>query len=88
MHKQTYTHSFPSTNAVNNPVIDLDEDELRQQATSLGTPVSAALNDPSFAQVAPQGLVIPEGGNNNGAGSVVFSLTLLTVVLVAGVNMM
>jgi hypothetical protein len=73
--------------AVNNPVIDLDEDELRQQATSLGMPISAALSDPSFAQVAPQGLVIPEAGNN-GATSVVFSFTLLALALVAGVFMM
>ena len=70
--------------AVNNPVIDLDEDELRQQAASLGTPVSSALSDPSFAQVAPQGLVIP-GEGNNGAASMVFSLTLLTLVLVTSV---
>lgn len=77
--------------AVNNPVIDLDEDELRRQATSLGMPVSTALRDPSFAQVAPQGLVIPEAGgtgNNNGAASVVFSFTLLALALVAGVFMM
>lgn len=75
---------------VNNPVIDLDEDELRQQAASLGMPVSMALNDPSFAQVAPQGLVIPEAGgtDNNGAGSMVFSFTFLTLALVAGVFMM
>ena len=74
--------------AVNNPVIDLDEDELRRQATSLGMPVSAALRDPSFAQVAPQGLVIPEAGstgNNNGAASVVFSLTLFALALVASI---
>jgi hypothetical protein len=71
---------------VNNPVIDLNEDELRQQATSLGTPISAALSDPSFAEVAPQGLVIP--GENNGATSVVFSFTLLALALVAGVFMM
>ena len=72
-------------------MIDLDENELREQADSLGTPVSTALNDPSFAQVAPQGLVIPEPGDgtdNNGDGSVVFSLTLLTLALVAGVFMM
>jgi hypothetical protein len=75
--------------AVNNPVIDLDEDELREQATSLGTPISSALSDPSFAQVAPQGLVIPEPGDgNNGAASVVFSFTFLTLALVAGVFMM
>jgi hypothetical protein len=77
--------------AVNNPVIDLDEDELREQATSLGMPVSAALSDPSFAQVAPQGLVIPEPGSgtgNNGAASAVFSFTLLALVLVASVFMM
>ena len=76
--------------AVNNPVIDLDEDELREQATALGMPVSAALGAPSFAEVAPQGLVIPEpgaGGGNNGAASVVFSFTLLTLALVAGVFM-
>ena len=66
-------------------MIDLDQDELRQQAASLGTPISAALSDPSFAQVAPQGLVIPDG---NGAASVVFSFTLFTLVLVAGVFMM
>ena len=80
------------SHAVNNPVIDLDEDVLREQAASLGTPISAALNDPSFAQVAPQGLVIPEegggGSTDNGAGSVVFSLTLLTIALVAGVFIM
>ena len=78
--------------AVNNPVIDLDEDELREQATSLGMPVSAALRDSSFAQVAPEGLVIPEpgegGSQGSGATSVFFSLTLLTLALVAGVFMM
>ena len=77
-----------SISTVDNPVIDLNEDELREQADSLGTPISAAFSDPSFAQVAPQGLVIPEAGNNNGAASVVFSFTLLTLVLVAGVFMM
>ncbi|MCG8626069.1 MAG: hypothetical protein MJE68_29240 [Proteobacteria bacterium] len=76
---------------VNNPVIDLDEDELREQATALGMPVSAALNAPSFAEVAPQGLVIPEpgaGGGNNGAASAVYSFTLLALALVAGIVMM
>ena len=76
---------------VNNPVIDLDEDELREQATALGMPVSAALSAQSFAEVAPQGLVIPEpgaGGDSNGAASAVFSFTLLTLALVAGIFMM
>ena len=74
---------------VDNPVIDLDVDELRRQAESLGMPVSAALSDPSFAEVAPQDLVIPEPGDgNNGAASVIYSSTLLALVLVAGVFMM
>ena len=77
---------------VNNPVIDLDEDELRRQAASLGMPVSAALSAQSFAEVAPQGLVIPEagaGGGNNGAASVVlFSFTLLALALVTSIFMM
>ena len=76
--------------AVNNPVIDLDEDELREQAIALGMPVSAALSAQSFAEVAPQGLIIPEpGAGNNGAASVVFfSFTLFALALVAGVFMM
>ena len=40
-------HNHFHHSAVNNPVIDLDEDELQKQADSLGTPVSDALNDPS-----------------------------------------
>ena len=75
---------------VDNPAIDLDVDELRRQAESLGMPVSAALSDPSFAEVAPQDLVIPEpGAGNNGAASVVFfSFTLFALALVAGIFMM
>ena len=52
-------------------------------------PVSAALSDPSFAEVAPQGLVIPEPDDgNNGAASVIFSFTLFALALVTGVFMM
>lgn len=91
MHCLSYSdyQCFDIHHTVNNPAIDLDEDELREQAASLGMPVSAALSRQSFAEVAPQGLVIPEAGNNNnGAASVVFSLTLLALALVAGAFMM
>ena len=66
---------------MNNPVIDLDEDELQDQADSLGTPISDALNDPSFAQVAPSQLVIP----GNGGVKIVFSLSLSALMMLVGI---
>ena len=68
---------------MNNPVIDLDEDELQDQADSLGTPISDALNDPSFAQVAPSQLVIPDNGN--GGVKTVFSLSLSALMVFVGI---
>lgn len=79
MHLLTFLH-----HAVNNPVIDLDEDELREQVMSLGSPVSDALNDPSFAQVAPSQLVIP-GSTGNGDVKLASSLTLFALVLIAAI---
>ena len=76
-----FTHFSLLTHAVNNPVIDLDEDELQDQANSLGTPISDALNDPSFAQVAPSQLVIP----GNGGVKTVFSLSLSALLLFVGI---
>ena len=68
---------------MNNPVIDLDEDELQDQADSLGTPVSDALKDPSFAQIAPSQLVIP--GTGNGGVQIAFSLSLSALMLFVGI---
>lgn len=69
--------------SVNNPVIDLDEDELRQQAAEI-TSISTFFSDPSFAQVAPAGLVLPGDENTDGAATVFFSFTLLLLLLIAG----
>ena len=62
---------------MNNPVINVTQQDLMMQATSLGTPVSTVLNSTSFAQIAPVGLVIPAGDgqapgpdNNGGAGGI------------------
>ena len=64
---------------MNNPVIDITQQDLMMQATSLGTPVSTVLDSTSFAQIAPLGLVIPAGdgqgqtpdnNNNGGAGGI------------------
>ena len=62
---------------MNNPVINITQQDLTTQATSLGTPVSTVLNSTSFAQIAPVGLVIPTGDgqtpgpdNNGGAGGI------------------
>ena len=63
-------------------MIDLDQDELREQADSLGTPISTALNDPSFAQVAPQGLVLPGA---NGATTTFISFSVLALMLLASI---
>ena len=76
-HTRTYKHP-----TVNNPIIDIDEEELREQAASLGTPVSAALSDPSFAQVAPVGLVLPGDEQGSGATTVLISFTLFTMLLI------
>ena len=45
---------------VTTSIINIPDDQRAAQAASLGTPVSAALNDPSFVQIAPLGLVLPE----------------------------
>ena len=44
------------------PIITIPEDQHEAQVTSIGTPVSAALNDPHFVQIAPLGLVLSEDG--------------------------
>ena len=68
------TFFFFSHFLVNNPVINITQEDLTVQATSLGTPVSTVLNSTSFAQIAPVGLVIPSGDgqttDNGGAGGI------------------
>ena len=57
-----------------------------QQAVSLGTPVTSALNSPSFADVAPVGVTIPQVGGpmgpGNGAATTLLTLTSLFLMLV------
>ena len=72
---------------MNNPVIDLDEDELENQAESIGTPVSDALNDPSFAQIAPSQLVIPGTDTGNGGVKIALSMSLSALMLFVGIAM-
>lgn len=60
---------------VNNPIIEIAQLELTQQAASLGTPVTTALSSSTFVEIAPVGLVIPaEDGqtpdNNGGPGGI------------------
>ena len=60
---------------VNNPIIEISQPELAQQAASLSTPVTTALSSASFAEIAPEGLVIPSGDgqtpdSNGGAGGI------------------
>ena len=45
----------------NNPVIELDEGALAQQANTLGTPVNRVLESREFSLVSPKGLEIPSG---------------------------
>ena len=70
---------------MNNPIIDLDQTELEEQASALGTPISSALQGRSFAQVAPAGLVLPGDENNNGGDQAVLSFTLFALMLIAGI---
>ena len=67
---------------VNNPVISIPQADLMQQAASLGTPVSAVLNSPSFAEVVPGGVTIPQvgGPTGNGAATTTF-LTLSSLLM-------
>lgn len=51
----TYMHSTVTTR-----IITIPDDQYAAQTASIGTPVSAALNDRSFVQIAPLGLVLPE----------------------------
>ena len=66
----------------NNPVITIPQDQLIAQAASLGTPVSTALNDPSFAEVAPLGLVTPEEVIP-GSGEVTMVTTITSLYLLS-----
>ena len=83
---------------MNNPVISLAQQDLMQQAASLGTPVTTALNSASFAQIAPEGLVIPDGDGQvpgstggpgipgvNGAATMFITFTLLTILVLASI---
>ena len=86
---------------VNNPIISIPPQDLMEQAASLGTPVTAALNSASFAQVAPEGLVIPAGDgqvpgntggpgipgidNNNGAATMFITFTSLIMLVLASI---
>ena len=58
-----------------------------EQVTSIGTPVMEVLTSQQFAQVAPLGLVLPNAGPapgpNNGAATMVLTLTSLALMLMA-----
>ena len=63
-------------------MISIPQADLMQQATSLGTPVSSVLNSPSFANVVPGGVTIPQvGGPGNGAATTFLTLTSLLLML-------
>ena len=76
--------------AVNNPVIDISQQTLTDQASSLGTPVTSVINSPAFAEVAPLGLAVPETGGpgvpgvpgGNGAASTFITLSSVVLMLV------
>lgn len=55
-----YIHTTVTTR-----VIFIPGDQRAAQAASLGTPVSTALNDPSFVEVAPLGLFLQEIGTTS-----------------------
>ena len=66
----------------NNPVVSIPQTDLMNQAASLGTPVSTVLNSPSFAEVVPGGVTIPQvGGPGNGSGAATTILTLTSLLL-------
>ena len=72
---------------VNNPVISIPQSDLTNQADSLGTPITTVLNSPSFADVAPTGLVIPQIGGpgmgpGNGATKTFLTFTPLFLMLI------
>ena len=63
-------------------MISIPQTDLMNQATSLGTPVSTILNSPSFAEVLPSGVMIPQvGGPGNGATTTFLTLTSLLLML-------
>ena len=66
---------------MNNPVISIPQQTLTDQATSLGTPVTTVLNSPSFADVAPEGLVLPGDGAGNGATTALATFTSMVLLL-------
>lgn len=69
---------------MNNPVISIPQQVLTDQSASLGAPITAALSDPSFVNIAPVGVVIP-GTADNGAASTsatLLSFSSLTLLLV------
>ena len=68
----------------NNPVIELDEGALAQQANTLGTPVNRVLESREFSLVSPKGLEIPSGESfpSGGEGMVAaLGMVLLAAVL-------
>lgn len=83
---------FPDTLqhcTVVNPVITIDQQTLVDQATSLGTPVTMALNSPAFSEVAPLALVLPGDGPSivpgNGAAAMFITFTSLSLLLLVSI---
>ena len=72
---------------MNNPVIKIPPQDLTDQLATLGTPVTDVITSPAFSQVAPVGLVLPNGGESgaNGAMSVFFTTSSFALMLLAGI---
>ena len=74
----THTHS------ADNPVIQIDQKDLMEQAANIGTPITDFITSPAFAEVAPAGLVTPPSGNS-GAANVFLTITSLTLMLLTSI---
>lgn len=78
MHPHNVMHHI---HAVNNPVINISQTQLMQQAQSLGTPVTTVLNSQSFAQIAPGGVIIPGSSGNGQSTMMLYSVTSLCLAV-------
>jgi len=73
MNRSSNTEQFINSNIEgqgNNPVIQLDQQELMTQASALGTPVNTFLTSENFTEVSPAGVTAPPAEPYNGSGVV------------------
>lgn len=83
MHSHCHTHIHTLAHTDENPVIQIDTSALQQQSLALGSPVDTFLQDPSFVEVTPDGLTIPQSGGGGGSLGLGFTAFVLLTGLLA-----